>query len=57
MENLTVNVDTEKNLSRSSEEPIHRKICTGRMYRTTVCNPHAFSDSGLKDRSLLFSSS
>ena len=44
------------NLSRSSEEPIHRKICTGRMYHTTVCNPRAPSYSGLKDRSLLFSS-
>ena len=47
MENLTVRAtklkDTEKNLSRSSEEPIHRKICT---YRTTVCNPRASSDSG-----------
>ena len=47
MENLTVRAtklkDTEKNLSRSSEEPIHRKICT---YRTTVCNPRTSSDSG-----------
>ena len=50
--------NTEKNLSRSSEEPSRRKICADGTNRTTVCNSRALLlIPEPKDRSLLSSCS
>ena len=57
--NLNVNVPRSlatcsvKNLSRSSEEPIHRKICADQTNRTTVCARVLLLIRDPKDHSLL----